>query len=98
MHCSFDTHPSPAPCPPLLLPQLLLECAHEALWHAAGAGASLAAGAPSVLGSDGCVAVGIASAEYNNWVLRRAGLAASAYSATGGERAGGQRALAETGG
>lgn len=31
-----------------------------------------------------CVAVGIASAEYNNYLLRRTGSAQSAYSATGG--------------
>ncbi|KAI8473968.1 MAG: beta-ketoacyl synthase, partial [Monoraphidium minutum] len=66
--------------------RLLLEAAHEALW-AAGAGAGPAGssgGAAAALGPDACVAVGIASAEYNNWVLRRAGQPASAYGATGG--------------
>lgn len=70
--------------------QLLLECTHQALWQAGGGSSTAAASglATSVLGADGCVAVGIASAEYNNWVLPRAGLAVSAYSATGGEGGG----------
>jgi len=61
--------------------RLLLELAHEAIWVAGGSGGD---GSVTALGADACVAVGIASAEYNNWVLRRAGQPPSAYSATGG--------------
>jgi acyl carrier protein len=79
--------------------RLLLETADEALWSAAAAGGDVIGDvigdvmsggggggsfrAASVLGTDACVAVGIASAEYNNWVLRRAGQPPSAYGATG---------------
>ena len=61
--------------------RLLLEASYEAI-AAAGAGAAAPPG--GALPPDACVAVGIASAEYNNWVLRRAGQPPSAYGATGG--------------
>jgi acyl transferase domain-containing protein/NADPH:quinone reductase-like Zn-dependent oxidoreductase/acyl carrier protein len=65
--------------------RLLLHLTHQALTAAAASTAAasildVTAGA----GAAGCVAVGIASAEYNNWVLRRQQVASSAYSATGG--------------
>lgn len=78
--------------------RLLLEATHEALAYAATATAhsssittthssqalSTFQTAASVLGMGAAVGVGIASAEYSNWVVRRYGSAPSAYSATGG--------------
>ncbi len=58
--------------------RLLLEVAAEALGGAGGPGAA------AISGANAAVAVGIASAEYNNWLLRRHGAVPSAYSATGG--------------
>jgi acyl transferase domain-containing protein len=62
--------------------------------HRASSLSSSAGGSPScsinvlhpVSGSAvaACIAVGIASAEYNNWLLRRTDAAQTAYSATGG--------------
>jgi acyl transferase domain-containing protein len=72
--------------------RLLVEATHHAIWSAnssrttvsnSSATAAVAGGAGG-LAADACVAVGIASAEYNNWVLRRAGHPPAAYSATGG--------------
>jgi 3-oxoacyl-(acyl-carrier-protein) synthase/acyl carrier protein len=73
--------------------RLLLQASHQAITAAAGAGGAEAGGSlrnssvmevTAAAGVNTCVAVGIASAEYNNWVLRRQGVATSAYSATGG--------------
>ena len=75
--------------------RLLLQAAHQAITAAAAASGAAAAAAEgayassvmevtAAAGVNTCVAVGIASAEYNNWVLRRQGVATSAYSATGG--------------
>jgi hypothetical protein len=61
--------------------RLLLELAYQAL-HQAGGGR--VPGATGEARAQACVAVGIASAEYNNHVLRRLGAPVSAYSATGG--------------
>jgi hypothetical protein len=44
---------------------------------------SAAASNDVAITSSSCVAIGIASAEYNNWVLRRQGTAATAFGATG---------------
>jgi 3-oxoacyl-(acyl-carrier-protein) synthase len=82
-----------APEAELMDPQqrLLLEAAAEAAWAAgsggAGGGGSAGAvtgGLTALLGGRGCVAVGIASAEYNGTLLRAARTPLSAYSATGG--------------
>jgi acyl transferase domain-containing protein len=67
--------------------RLLLQLSLEALSSAAAAetvapGSMLSAVSGAAVNA--CVAVGIASAEYNNWLLARTGAASSAYSATGG--------------
>jgi acyl transferase domain-containing protein len=77
--------------------RLLLELSLTALTSASAAAAAAVAGggeaavqsssssSSSIVSGDqhGCIAVGIASAEYNNYLLQRTGAAASAYSATG---------------
>jgi acyl transferase domain-containing protein len=78
--------------------RMLLELSLTALTGASAAAAAAAAGkaalqsstsSSSIVSGDqhGCIAVGIASAEYNNYLLQRTGAATSAYSATG-ERCG----------
>jgi len=65
--------------------RLLLQLSLEALSASAAAAASVsmvdAVAGPEV---NACIAVGIASAEYNNYLLARTGAGQSAYSATGG--------------
>jgi acyl transferase domain-containing protein len=74
--------------------RMLLELSLTALTGASAAAAAAAAGeaalqsstsSSSIVSGDqhGCIAVGIASAEYNNYLLQRTGAATSAYSATG---------------
>jgi acyl transferase domain-containing protein len=76
--------------------RMLLELSLTALTGASVAAAAAAAAAgeaalqsstssSSIVSGDqhGCIAVGIASAEYNNFLLQRTGAATSAYSATG---------------
>jgi acyl transferase domain-containing protein len=65
--------------------RLLLQLSLEALAStAAAAGAVSMVDAVAGSGVNACVAVGIASAEYNNYLLARTGAGQSAYSATGG--------------
>jgi acyl transferase domain-containing protein len=68
--------------------RLLLQLPLEALASSApAAAAGQHAGIVDVVagaGVNACVAVGIASAEYNNYLLARTGAGQSAYSATGG--------------
>jgi acyl transferase domain-containing protein len=72
--------------------RLLLELSLTALTGASVAAAAAAAAGEASLQSSSsivsgdqhsCIAVGIASAEYNNYLLQRTGAAAGAYSATG---------------
>lgn len=73
--------------------RMLLELSLETLAEASSsAAATYEEGISTVAGAlasipglpSACVAVGIASAEYNNYLLRRTGSPQSAYSATGG--------------
>lgn len=71
--------------------RMLLELSLTALSGASAAAAAVTGEAAlhsissSIVAGDqhGCIAVGIASAEYNNYLLQRTGAATSAYSATG---------------
>lgn len=72
--------------------RLLLQAAHQAMagstpLAASGCGSDRSSGGGSgsiLLDSSAAVAVGIASAEYSNYVARRCGVQPSAYGATGG--------------
>jgi acyl transferase domain-containing protein len=66
--------------------RMLLQLSLGALASAAAAAGAAGSVVGTVAGAEvnACVAVGIASAEYNNYLLARTGAGQSAYSATGG--------------